>query len=317
MASHYTSPEFFLEPYFDDRAPFAVLAVVEGHARGVVTGFRDGEGVSCGLPTRPQIQLQAGELLPETIATLCQGLKSVMQDASLVSIYAWDKALDPFLAHGYRRKQISSIPVLDLTLGPEALLKKCDRTRKQAIRVALKNGIVVAEATTEAEYFAFHEIYDQWSRAKNLKSYSWEVEQRAFQHTRGNRKLFLARFEGKIVAGSSFRFIPGGMVEYSRNSSLPEAQALKANDALLWHGIEWAINAGFREMSMGASHRFLRAWGGDPRHVYRYRLDKTLLRRHDLKEELLEWGAEKVAKLPPEWETKIRKALKKEKHAGW
>jgi hypothetical protein len=317
MPSHYTSPEFFREPYFDDRAPFAVLAVVEDQARGVVTGFRDGDAINCGLPTRPQIQLQQDEFLPVTIATLCKGLKSVFTDASLISIYAWDTTLDPFTHHGYRRKQISSIPVMDLTLGAEALMKKCDRTRKQAVRSAQKNGVSITEATTEAEYFAFHEIYEQWSRAKKLESTSWDVEQRAFRDTRANRKLFLARHDGKIIAGSSFRFIPNGVVEYSRNSSQPEAQTLKANDALLWHGIEWAIGAGFREMSMGASHRFLRSWGGDPRPVYRYRLDKTLLRRHDRKEDLLEWGAKTIAGLPPPWEEKIRKVLKKEKKAGW
>ena len=317
--SHYTSPEFFREPYFDERAPFAVLAVVEGQARAVVTGFRDGDGdgFSCGLPTRPQIQLLQDAHLPATLDTLLRGLKAAGQSSSLVSVYSWDTALDPLRNHGFRRKQMQSVPVLDLTLGAEALLKKCDRTRRQAVRAAQKNGVVVSEATTEAEYLAFHEIYEQWSRAKQLDSTSWEVEQRAYRDTLGNRKLFLARHDGRVIAGSSFRFIPGGLAEYSRNSSLPEGLALKANDALLWHGVQWAIHAGFREMSMGATHRFLRAWGGDPRPVYRYRLDKTLLRRHDRKEDLLEWGAERVAKLPPEWETKIRKALKKEKQAGW
>jgi hypothetical protein len=318
MPSHYTSPEFFREPYFDARAPFAVLAVVQGEARGVMTGFHDGPHVSCGLPTRPQIQLLDDEFSALTVATLVRGLAQEANGAATVSVYTWDAdALDGLMQQGFRRKQISSIPRLDLTVGAEALLKKCDRTRRQAIRSAAKSGVTVAEAATEEDHRAFHEIYKMWCGGKALPCFSDEVEDRAFRDTMANRNLFLARHEGKIIAGSSFRFFPGGLVEYSRNSSLPDTQSLKPNDALLWHGIEWAIAAGFKQMSMGASHRYLRLWGGEMSPVYRYRRDKTLLRRHDRKEELLEWGAKTVAKLPPEREAKIRKLLKKEKQPGW
>ncbi len=318
LPSHYTSPEYFREPYFEGRRPFAILVLRSDRVVAVVTGFHEGGNVKCGLPTRPQVQVVEEEMSPAAWVELRDALKKEASKAQLISVFSWEwmplAGLEPF---GYRRKKLTGIPVLDLTLGAETLLKQCDKKRRNSIRYAIKNAVEVTEATTDEDLRAFHEIYEGWCRAKETHCYPYAVEERAFRDTKGNRKLFLARHSGKVIAGSVFRFFPGGMVDYSRNGSLPEFQQLKPNDILAWRAVEWACDNGFQRMSMGGSHRFLREFGGAEVPVLRYRLDRTLLRRHDRREELTEYAGGVVKRMPPRWENAIRKALGKEKPPGW
>lgn len=318
LPSHYTSPEYFLELYFEGKRPFAILVTQSGQTIAVVTGLHEGAAVLCGLPTRPQVQVVAEKMTPAAWAVLNEALLKEAGKAELLSIYSWEwmplTGLEPF---SYREKRMEAIPMLDLTLGSETLLKQCDKKRRNSIRYAIKNGVEVTEATTDEDLAAFHEIYEGWCRAKQTHCYPLAVELQAFHETRANRRLFLARHSGKVIAGSVFRFSPGGLVDYSRNGSLPEHQQLKPNDILAWRAVEWACESGFQKMSMGGSHRFLREFGGDSVPVLRYQLDRTWLRRHDRREQLMEFSSKTVKRLPPRWENTVRKLLSKEKPAGW
>jgi len=118
-------------------------------------------------------------------------------------------------------------------------------------------------------------------------------------------------FSGQVVAGITLRFFPGGTVEYSSNSSLDAFLHLKPNDLLLWNAVEWACGEGFRRFSLGGAHRFLREFGGTVTPIYRYRLDRTFLRRHDLKENLMSWGRTKLRQMPAPLEIAVRKVAGK------
>lgn len=317
LPSHYTLPEFFLEPYFDGKQPFAVLAASGTAVHAVITGFREGNAASCGLPTRPQVQLGPAAT-SETVEALRRGLEQVAANSTVIKIYSWETGLlDGLMAKGYQRREAGNIPMLDLSLGPEVLLKNCDKKRRNSIRYAMKSGLEVSEASSAEDYAAFYDIYEQWCAAKKMTPYSRAMEDRAFRDAAANRKLFVARYEGKVIAGSVFRFAPGGLVDYSRNSSLPEYQHLKPNDLLVWRSVEWACAAGFQRMSLGGSHRFLREFGGEMAPVYRYQLDKTWLRRHERREQLVEAGGALMRRLPVRWQQAVRKLLGKEIQPGW
>ena len=317
LPSHYASPEFFREPYFEGKRPFAILAMAGQNVVGVLTGLHDGRAVTCGLPTRPQMQIHPTVDPSAVIFAFVQGLEEESRGADLVSIFTWEWLLiDAIEKYGYRRRALEGNPVLDLKLGAEALFKQCDLKRRN-IRHAIKQGVEVRPAETREDYEAFYKIYADWSGSKNTYCYPYETEERAFRTTAMNRRLFVARHDGKIIAGSVFRFFPGGLVEYSRNSSLPESQPLRPNDLLMWRGIEWACNEGCSLFSMGASHRFLRGFGGSMVPIFRYRLDRTLFRRHDRREDLMDAGRNCVAKLPPAWEKRLRRLIGKEQQAGW
>lgn len=318
VPSHYTSPEYFLEPYFDGRRPFAVLAIRGRSIVGVLTGFHEGKTVTCGLPTRPQIQLDPAADHEEVLSVLARGVRSESVQADMVSIYSWEwLSLRPLLEFGYRSRILAGSPVLDLTQGADALLRECDGKRRNCIRYAMRHGVEVTPSETPQDYADFYRIYAGWCAAKKTHCYPFETERLVYRATGRNRRLFVARYEGKVIAGSVFRFIPGGLVEYSRNSSLPEYQRLKPNDLLVWRAVEWASAQGFPMLSMGGSHRFLREFGGTMIPIVRYRMDRTLLRRHDRGEQLMDTARSCIAKLPAAWEQRVRRWIGKEVQAGW
>ncbi len=318
LPSHYTSPEFFKEPYFEEKRPFAILVLRDQLAIAVLVGVHEGRTITCGLPTRPQIQIDPEHVSDATLDALMRGLEEESRGAELVSIYSWERTcLQRLDRYGYRISMLGGVPVLDLRQGAEAVLKGCDGKRRNCIRYAIKSGVEVALASTPEDYAAFYAIYRDWCTAKKMPYYSRELEESVFCNTQNNRRLFLARHSGVIIAGSVFRFFSGGLIEYSRNSSLSAYLSLKPNDILVWRAIEWACEQRFVSLSMGGGHRFLREFGGSTIPIVRYRLDRTFLRHHDRKEALIDSGRECLRRLPSSWATRLRRVLGKERHIGW
>jgi Acetyltransferase (GNAT) domain len=286
VPSHYVSPEYFLDPLRRGTRPFAVLALENDQVRGVLTGFHLGREVISGLPSRPQI-CGDGTETTATLETLAQGLLSEADDAELVSVYTWASLeLAPFSAHGFRRRQLPGSVVLDLTRGADTLFKEFTKDRRRNIRFAEKHGVEVREATTVRDIVDAHAVYLAWRGTERKKVHGdWSFE--SFEKTvrvRSNRRLFLASFSGQVIAINIFRFSPGGWFESAANSSLDQFMYLKPNDLLQWRGIQWACTQGLRRHSLGGAHEFLLRFGGTVVPILRYRLDRTLFRRHDLKE---------------------------------
>src|SRR3981081_1487348 len=53
--THYTAPEFFLEPMLPERKRFAILSLTDEQVTGILTGIHYGDRVQSGLSVRPQI----------------------------------------------------------------------------------------------------------------------------------------------------------------------------------------------------------------------------------------------------------------------
>jgi hypothetical protein len=315
--SHYEAPEFFLEPLWEGRQPFAVLAIENDRVVGVLTGLQPDKHVMSGLPSRPQISVDRTRDIEATSETLADGLMAAAPSAHLVSVYSWSSLeLPRFSAHGFRRRELPGNVVLDLTLGSEALFKQFTKDRRRNIRFAEKNGVEVAEAVTVQDIAEAYEVYSAWRQRRGKeargRTLSFELYQRAVS-LKGNRRLFLARVSGKVVATNIFRLFPGGLFESSANTSLEEFIHLKPNDLLQWKGIEWACRNGLRRHSLGGSHQFLLRFGGTVVPVLHYRLDRTWLRRNDLHDAVQGAGRRIIRKLPPAVERSIRKLVGKEK----
>jgi lipid II:glycine glycyltransferase (peptidoglycan interpeptide bridge formation enzyme) len=206
--------------------------------------------------------------------------------------------------------------VLDLTLGAEALFKQFTKDRRRNIRFAEKNGVVVTEAATAQDVADAYVVYSAWRSTVRKTVVGDKLDFEAYeksQRLKENRRLFIARVEGKAVAINGFRFYPGGLFESSSNASLDEFIHFKPNDLLQWKGIEWACSNGLRRHSLGGSHQFLARFGGTVIPILRYRLDRTWLHRHDLRDKAMGVGREIIRKLPPSMERRIRKLSHKEK----
>jgi glycosyltransferase involved in cell wall biosynthesis len=310
--AHYNAPEFFLDPYFEGLKPFAVLAVEHENVVGVLTGVHNGRTVECGLPSRPQVCIAKTADGAAVAGALARGLLAEAGAADLISVYTWRHiSLASLEPHGFRLRAFPGNVVVDLSLGPDELFKQMNRKRRNNIRFALRQGVEIRQATTAEDFEAIDQIYVSWCGRKRITSFGRKVRQAAFCSTQSNRLYLVARVGGKSVAVSIFRYYPGGMVEYAENYSLAEFQRLKPNDLLQWKAIEWAMAGGFTGYSLGSADAFHREFCGQITPIYRYRLDRTWLRGHDLEEALFDAGREALRRLPTPIELTIRKLFGK------
>lgn len=311
--AHYNAPEYFYSPLFKGNRPFAILAMQGKRIVGVLTGIHEGKNLNCGLQSRPQICIdQTVEQAPVEQA-LAEGLLAEARNESLIAVYSWT-LLESFHQFAFRHRQLEGNVVLDLTIGAERLFNSLHRNRRRDVRLAIRNGVEVSEASNREELLEYYEVYLQWHRTER-KKIVWKLQSREdFMQARAltsNSRLFVARYQGKIVAGIVVRFLPGGLIEYASNYSLDQFMRLLPNDLLVWKMIEWACSNGFQQLSMGGAHPFLKKWGGTIMPIHRYRIDRTWLRRHDLREAARDWGRSSIGRMPAPIEKTVRRLLGK------
>jgi hypothetical protein len=298
--SHYTTPEFFLEPFWEGKRPFSILVYDGDKVVAVLTGLHEGNHVISGLPSRPQVCFDRAVDYSQAAHALARGLFEEAGSAKMVSLYSWTP-LEILRDIGFKLRAFEGCVVLDLTLGPEVLFQQIHTSGRRDIRLAKRKGVEVFEATSEADLSAYYDVYCHWQRTSRKKiegeRVSFPVVIAAYA-LRSNRRLFLARYGEKIIAGSSVRFSPGGLIENAGNSSLDEYIRLKPNDLLKWKMIEWSCTEGFSRFSLGGAHPFHRKSGGSVVPIYRHRVDRSLLRRHDLGDALIEAARQSLKRIP-------------------
>ena len=315
--SHYNAPEFFLEPFWTGKQPFSILALEGDRVVAVLTGIHDREQVICGLPSRPQIAVDSNTDSSAALEALFQGLSKEAGRAKLLTVYSWPSLdLAPFTRRGFRRRQLQGNVVLNLMLGADTLFQQFSKDRRRNIRFAEKHGITVRLATGREDFLLAYNVYLAWreTERKEVQGPRRTLEHfESAQRLTKNRRLFLAELSDKAIAINMFRFYPGGLFESAANGSMDEYLHLKPNDLLQWKGIEWACSQGLRRHSLGGAHPFLTRFGGEVVPVIRYRLDRTLLRKHDLREIVEDTARKKLRQLRPSMREKVRRILGKEK----
>ncbi len=314
-AAHYNAPEFFLEPFWKGSNPFAILALSGSRVVGVATGLHLASGVSVGLPSRPQICVDSSFDTFQTTNSLAQGIISESGAAKLITVYSWAwTPLPAFERHGFHIRQLTGNVVLDLRPGSSsAHFDAFPKNRRRDIRSAIRSGVEVLEQTTREDVASYWEVYCAWRKTERKKiHHNFTLSDVEITNSlRTNHRRFLARYQGKVVAASGFRFFPAGLIEYANNCSLDEYLRLLPNDLLMWRAIEWACKEGFSAFSMGGASPFLRKWG-DIVPIQRYQLDRTLFHRHEFRETARDLSQSLVRQFPAGLQLGVRKLLHKQ-----
>ena len=305
--THYTAPEYFLEPGFRDKGPFAVLSLSGEEVTAVLTGTNDGAHVQSGLSVRPQIVFSRRADRVRAMANVVDGLLVEAASAKLVDLFVWSD-FATLVDSRFRKKQYEGVAMLDLSRGPDTLFRKFSENKRRNIKRAIKYGVSVEPANDPAKVSAYYSICVDWSRRKGL-SIPGEEEFHRTIALRNNRLLLLARHEGKIIAGVVIRFSPHGVMEYAANSSLQNALHLRPNDLLHWRAIEWGCQEGMTRYSLGGAHLFLRKFGGEIVPTIRHRLDLSTFRRFAIGDWIAD-RAEQALPLIPGRLTTVARSLK-------
>jgi hypothetical protein len=313
MPSHYDSLGFFLEPWWQKMRPFAVLALAGGRIVGSLTGIHAAGEVRCGHPTRPQISFDRTANQDTVADILVEGLMAEASRAKLATIYSWTR-LPVLERRGFRTRQMEGDVVLDLTLGSDALLKQFHPNRRRNIRFATQKGLEVSLMSGEKDIEEAYQLHCAWRRTSRKKIVARLASLASFKQSWGlseNRRVFLVRHSGQLIAADVVRFYPGGLLEAAANFSLDQFLYLKPNDLVVWKIIEWACQQGFTRFSLGGAHSFLRYFGGEVVPIYRLRLDRTWLHRYDLREAIEDAGRRALTRTPKPVEKLVRRILGK------
>jgi hypothetical protein len=193
--THYLAPEFFLEPFFADKNPFAILLMKGDDVVAVLTGIHEKTYVRCGNSASPQLSISA-ECIPKGLARLMRALRreTSTRKGSTVASFANVPDLEK---HGFFQRTAGGTMMLDLRQGPEAIYKKFSKGRRSDIQFAIKSGVEIFEASSEIDFEHYYKLHCDWCARKNLSQHPRDVILRALQ-VRSNRRLFLAGHNGKI-----------------------------------------------------------------------------------------------------------------------
>jgi hypothetical protein len=291
--THYTAPEYFLEPLLRRSKPFAILSLAGEQVTGVLTGLHQGDHVQSGLSVRPQVAFSRNADRVEAMRSLIAGLLQEAKSAKLVNLFVWSEMAELIDAR-FHRRPYEGVVLMDLAQDSDTIFRKFSTKRRTDIRRVIKSGVSVAPAGTGDDVSEFYAIHREWARRKGQQAIGEEEFRETFALT-GNRRLLLARYKGQVIAGVVHRFFPGGVMEYAANNSLESALQLRPNDLLQWRAIEWGCAEGLTKYSLGGAHPFLRKFGGEVVTTTRCRLDLSTFRGYTVRD----WLADTAKKARP------------------
>jgi len=160
-----------------------------------------------------------------------------------------DRRLTSYHKLGFRSNQnsvhVRRSWVLDIRPSIEELLANFKSTWRRNIRTAERKGVVIREATSEADFNAYYELLKITSERDNFfihsKDYHKEIV-RQFADT-GNLVIYLAEHEGEPIAAEMLiRF--GNWCWYMFGASANVKRDLKPAFLLQYHSIQWAQSHG-------------------------------------------------------------------------
>jgi len=158
------------------------------------------------------------------------------------------------------------------------LLKGPVRT---AIRKALRGEIAVEVGTDAPAVREFYRLNCLTRRNHGLPPQPY----RFFMHLEnrvlaaGLGSVAVARLRGQAVAAAVFLHF-GDTAHFKYGASDPRFSELRPNNIVMWEGIRWYIERGFRSLDLGRSNveheglrRFKLGWGAEERELFYYKYD--------------------------------------------
>jgi peptidoglycan pentaglycine glycine transferase (the first glycine) len=136
---------------------------------------------------------------------------------------------------------------IDLTKSDteEGLFNLLDRDTRRCIRKAAREGVTIEAAVSEAELQEFFAIFREFSVNKRFMSRAYEYQKTLWDTfiVDGMGRLFLAKYEGKIIGGL-ICIMFGGKCLAMHMGTPYKYQKLQTYYAYVWESIRWAKEKG-------------------------------------------------------------------------
>ncbi len=137
--------------------------------------------------------------------------------------------------------------LLDLSKDERALLADMRKNTRHALKQASKMPIRILSGATEELLKKFYDVHLETSRRQHFVPYSWNYLQAQLE-TFGSKdelKIYLAEYEGKIIAGAIIMFY-GTEGVYHHGASLSEYNKIPGSYLIQWEAIREAKKRGLK-----------------------------------------------------------------------
>lgn len=285
LPSHYVTPEYFLEPSIQSARPFVLVAESAGAITGILTGRYLGRNLISGMPHRPQLVLAKGDGRLPAEKALIQGLLQEGRSCRLITVYAWEP-LEGFSAAGFETTETAGTFLLYLSGSAENLFQGISARKRTYIHQVKRKGVDIKDSYDIQDIDELLDVFNETHRRHRLPLRT-RTELEALLKLDCNRKLFIARAEGRVIAATIIRFVRGGLAEYSENVSLERMRHYHPNEALLWETIQWSYAQGCRAFSFGGANEFKSGFSSNIAPIYRLRRDQSVFHIIDRRDRLL------------------------------
>ena len=137
---------------------------------------------------------------------------------------------------------------LDLSIGFEEIYRGWTKGHASAARKARKAGVEISIAETQEDWKSYFRVYEdslnRWGE-NTTSSYSWHLFEAILQRASSNIRLWLAKYDGLVIAGALCFYSPSHVV-YWHGAALSSHFKLRPVNLLMYEAIKDAAERGYR-----------------------------------------------------------------------
>jgi hypothetical protein len=170
---------------------------------------------------------------------------------------------------------------LDLTKGENALQAALRDSTRRNIKKARMQGVAATISSDSEAVRDFCRLNSMTRREHGLPPQPYYFFQKVYDHiiSKGYGFVSLASRNGRNIAGAIF-FHFGDQGIYKYGASDKKYQDLRANNLVMWEGINWFREHGYKSFCFGRTERessglrqFKRGWGAEEKILKYFRYD--------------------------------------------
>jgi hypothetical protein len=159
--------------------------------------------------------------------------------------------------------------VLDLDASEKALSERLEPAVRRAVRKAQNAGVQVERSTDVQGVRSYYDLHCKTRKRQGLPPQPWEFFLNIERHilSQGLGSIVLAKIGQTAVAGAVF-FHAEKKALFKFGASDMMWQSVRANNLVMWEGIQWHAQNGFEQLDLGRTsleneglRRFKRGWG--------------------------------------------------------
>lgn len=167
--------------------------------------------------------------------------------------------LPTYYENGYKESGWNNF-IIDLNKPVEEIWEGMSKSNKRNVKKAMKSGILIEEITEKKYIPIFYDLLveNYTKRRHPLEDISNFEATFDFLVPKGLAKFYLAKYKDEYIAGRLILLYKGLVYDWYAGSS-DNGFALKPNDLLIWHILNWGAENGYHTFDFGG--------GGEPERI--------------------------------------------------